>query len=219
MEIEMIEYPGYKHLTTYDMMKEVRHYQPIYQLCKGKKVLDIGANVGAFSYCALKAGAESIVMVEPSNRNFSHLAEQPFVIKYRKRISLINKCVVEDGGPEKVTFFEGKTANSGTDGMFKKANIGNTYDVETVEFGKLLETTLPEILKIDIEGGERELNWKRIPDTVEAVAVELHIGNGKGPEWVDKVTNYLLSRWPNKLYMYDTIMYGKYKTRELVVSK
>lgn len=216
----MKQYPGYIHQTQYDMMQEAKHYSGIYPYCKGSKVLDIGANIGSFTYQAIKAGAEKIILVEASNRNFEFLKNQPFIKRFNDKLKVLHYAVVgSETQSDKILFYEGSGKDTSIDSTVYRRGRGDGYFVSTIQFDSLVEKTQPEILKIDIEGGEWQFDWDSIPESVEALAIELHVLNSNYVELIDNLRNELIKRWPILIREYDTYRFKKYVTKELVIAK
>ncbi len=109
-------------------------------------VLDLGANVGAFTVLAAKAGAKRVIAVEPHPENRARLAHHVKLNGVDDRIEIVDAAVTDvDGG--RVTM----VGNGGG------AHCDETGDVEvdTIRLDTLLQRYGPITLcKIDVEGGE-----------------------------------------------------------------
>jgi FkbM family methyltransferase len=119
-------------------------------LNNGGVVLDIGANIGAFSvYCALK-GAE-VYSIEPEPNNLDILK------KNIELNNLQNKIFPIDFG---ISNFNGTAVinNVGGGSTIKDGKSGSTIKIITFDdLLKQYEIDEVSILKIDIEGSEKEL--------------------------------------------------------------
>lgn len=119
-------------------------------LNRGGVVLDIGANIGSFSiYCALK-GAD-VYAVEPEPNNLEVLK------KNIELNNLLNKIHTVDYG---VSDFNGVAVinNSGGGSTIKDGKDGSTIKIISFDdLIKYLDLKEIDILKIDIEGSEKEL--------------------------------------------------------------
>lgn len=119
-------------------------------LNRGGIVLDIGANIGAFSvYCASK-GAE-VYAVEPEPSNLEVLKANVEINNMQDRIKVIEYGVSDFDG-------EAVIDNSGGCSTIKDDKSGSTIDI--LSFDSLLEKYEIQgidVLKIDIEGSEKEL--------------------------------------------------------------
>jgi len=129
----------------------------VYQLdpdhVKGKVVLDIGANIGAFSLWAAVHGARRVVSVEPERGNLVVLRE------VHARAGLDRW--------EILPFAVGATA--GTVSMDKTGGGAQSTpggDIEQQPIAALLEAIEPDVVKIDIEGAEHEIlpagDWSKV---------------------------------------------------------
>lgn len=229
----MKKYPGYKHMTEYDMMREVGSYKELFPLMNEKVVLDIGANTGAFSYQSLRNGARKVYSVEPSPRNLEHLLQQPFIKRFKEkgRVVVVKKAIVQ-GSEKSTTFYEGSGKNTGLDGIYKRRNLKQKeVDVESVSFEKILNDTQPDILKIDVEGSEKSYDFTLLPGSVQAIAIEIHLVffRQEGYEnWYEEEENkytgcslreYLEKRFPKVLKYKENRIFGKLATIEVVLSK
>lgn len=217
----MKKYSGYKHLTDYDMMQEVMGYKLLFGKMEDSVVLDIGANIGAFSYQALKNGSKLVVSVEPSKRNYDFLENQAFVKRFEKlgKIKLLNKAVVH-GNEKNVLFYEGTGKNTGLDGLYKRRTQQNEYYVPTIKFEDILKKYQPTILKIDVEGAERYYDFSKIPASVKHIAIELHYSVHKDNWFLNsKTEKNLRQQFPYVLKNKDNIIFGSLATTELILSR
>jgi FkbM family methyltransferase len=158
---------------TYDLsvIKEQSSYARLFEMVKGKVVLDIGGNIGSFAYNALQHGAKEVVSFEPDPDNIEVYHKQHLKGAYLHKFAVASK----DG---KATFY---VNNEGTNkGLHSLVKIRGREEIEvkTIAFSKVLEKIKPEIIKIDIEGGEYDLDFTLIPDTVKGIAIELHLQHG-----------------------------------------
>lgn len=135
-------------------------------------IFDIGANVGYASlYFANKYPAARIITVEPERSNTECLK--------KNTASYPNITVIEAGiwhRHARLALVDKKAKSS--DFQLKEAEPGQE-GVEAVtidDLMKLAETSHADIVKIDIEGGERELFSENTEwlSKVDAVIIELH---------------------------------------------
>jgi FkbM family methyltransferase len=136
-------------------------------------VVDIGANIGAFSLLAQEYGAKKVIALEPEKANFDRLTAN--ISKYQaNRIKPVMVAVGSEQG--KIVYVEGS------------GGLARTVSTPTGSLGVLTET-LPSIfkdidkkdhvvLKIDCEGAEYDiLNEDAIKDIlprVDYIYAELH---------------------------------------------
>lgn len=144
---------------------------------KGKRVLDIGAQIGAFSVYAFCKGASQIVAVEPLPRNVELLLKNSEIGHFR----VYNAAAVKDvTTPRFIT--SGAMVSDHADSNFghnvlRKATGSNrvaSFPVQLVSFEELLRFK-PQIIKMDCEGSEHELleGYVAGPE-VEALLLEVH---------------------------------------------
>jgi FkbM family methyltransferase len=152
------------------ILGEQRTYKPLIDLCKGKVVLDLGANIGAFSNNVLKAGAKKVYAFEPEPENIEMIKKQKFYDS--ERFKLIEKAVSNETGTAEF-YVNGKT-NKGAHSLRKRRGR-DTIEVKTISLQEVIEKTNPDIIKMDIEGAEFALDFSSIFESeVEAIAIEIH---------------------------------------------
>ena len=119
-------------------------------LNRGGIVLDIGANIGSFSiYCASKGA--TVYAVEPEPNNLTALKANIELNSMEKSITVFD-CGISD--------FDGTAVidNSGGGSTIKDGKDGSTISI--VSFNNfLIQNNIDEVdvLKVDIEGSEKEL--------------------------------------------------------------
>lgn len=135
-------------------------------------VVDLGANVGAFSWladalCAQRGLSREIVAVEPSSSNVEFLRQQPFA----RRVQIHHAAVgAEDGTATLVT-----GRNSVTH------HVDFTGESDGVAIPVLSLRSLcqrPALVKMDIEGGEHSILAAELPDNVRHLFLEWHTPPG-----------------------------------------
>lgn len=159
-----------------DEMDAGGDYDYIFSKCKDKVVLDLGANLGAFSKRALEAGASLVVSVEPEPENFSFLKMN--TATYKTKSMLINKAVsmVDD---ESITLYVNSGNNKGLhtimpDWLASSRPDCTQIEVSTISIITLLDIYRPSVLKVDIEGAENIIIevLRNLPPYVEHIAIE-----------------------------------------------
>lgn len=138
----------------------------------GKVILDIGGNIGAFAKMATDKRAK-VISFEPCPENFELLVENsPDSIN-------INRAVVGNTDKQR-NFYLNKGRNKGIHSLEIKRGRDKII-VDCCNFSDMIEEYKPDILKIDIEGGEYELfDLETIPKCVKQIAIELHL---KRKDW------------------------------------
>jgi FkbM family methyltransferase len=139
---------------------------------EGSRVLDVGANIGAFTIYALKHGAMHVTALEPEKDNFEILSLNTIS---SHKVELLNVAVAKSDGTASLYLNAGKNAASHT--LVKKRGR-NEVTVATVSLSSLFAKGGFSVVKIDIEGYEMELLESfTFPPCVHAVAVEFHFNN------------------------------------------
>ena len=151
------------------VVKEQATYTPIFENMKGKVVADIGANIGAFTYNSLKHGAKRVVAFEPDPDNIKIYKKQGF----DERVKLFEGAVSNVTG-QATLYQNAKGKNKGLHSLQDISGRDMT-EVNTYSFSKLLKKFEPEILKIDIEGGEYMLDLYDLPEFVKGICIEIHL--------------------------------------------
>ena len=136
-------------------------------------ILDIGANIGAFTIWAVQKGGK-VIGFEPCEENYtlSLMNTDNNIIDY-DRYELHNLAVI--GNDDKTRkFYINKMKNKGAHSLVGKRGR-EEIDVSCINFNKILESYNPKIIKMDIEGGEYEI-IKNCNDykNVEQFILEFH---------------------------------------------
>lgn len=147
----------------------------------GKRVLDIGAQIGSFSVYAAWKGAKEIYAVEPLPRNIELLRKN--TARY-PQVRVYPAAAVKDTSiPRTITsgaeITDHDNSNFGHNVLRKtgemRANSRTAqHSVELVSFKELLGFN-PHIIKMDCEGSEHELLEGYVASPiVEALLLEVH---------------------------------------------
>lgn len=138
-------------------------------------VVDIGANIGAFSLQAASIGARKIYSIEPEPKNFAELESNVKLNNFKDKIftfqlgigNFIGKAIISD---------------EGGDSTFKDGKPGTEVDILTLD--KFFEDNQIEnvnVLKIDVEGAEPEVILsasKANLNKCKYIAIEFDIRSG-----------------------------------------
>lgn len=143
-------------------------------------VFDLGANIGGFVWMCKAAGVKDVFAWEPDLFNFDVLEENCGDLD---GVRLYHKAMVNDPKEKDVTFVIKDNANGACSGSVNETKnesvVFHKQRVLTSDFHTWLDMIRPNILKIDIEGGEYDLMDRPLPDYVQYVAFELHGMNKK----------------------------------------
>lgn len=144
-------------------------------------VLDVGANVGAFSVLAAKAGAQRVIAVEPHPDNRDRLLHHVELNQVGQIVTVDGRAAVggawagdmlvmvgEGGGAHEVAAPEGSLAED-----------AHAVAVPTVPLAELILEHAPlAFVKVDIEGGEYDallgVTAHLLHEHVAALALEFH---------------------------------------------
>lgn len=174
---------------------------------RGRCVLDIGANIGAFTAWAVRHGARHIVAVEPDPHNFELLVEN-----FRRVCTEVGI----GGAPSYSLLRYAMSSSLGTTTLWYPPNGKNHGALSTTEFRgrtSLRVETIPfretcidhniQVVKCDCEGGEYEfldVPWD-IEDKVTQVAAEIHLSKRRwraiqAPRLVERFSKWETVRAP-----------------------
>ena len=139
-------------------------------------VLDIGANIGAFTLFAIEKGASRVIGFEPEPDNFALCYEN---CKIFTNTQIINKAIVCNDDLTR-QFFLNKGINKGAHSLYVHRGR-DIITINCIKFETVLNQYQPKIIKMDIEGGEYELLPQYIlPNYVMQLAVEYHFKKNTG---------------------------------------
>lgn len=143
---------------------------------KDKICLDLGANLGGFTKIALDNGASKVCVVECDTRNFEKLSKS---FKEEKNVDLYH-AAVSNQETEKIQIYKNNSKQAHCSvSIVKRAKFKEYDEVRNVRIGKLLEQYKPDIVKVDIEGGEYEIIEAIETYSPEVLLIELHTGKVK----------------------------------------
>ena len=156
-----------------------------------KRFMDVGANIGAVSYMAVKGGASAIIGYEPMPDTFEVLK-----MNMEGKATILNKALVGDN-KQFISFYLHKKYPSCHTTVPVKGR--DKIDVGCLNFWQELNNFKPHVIKIDIEGAEYDFMLQNnFPDYVEEFAIELHMKNEKQKQMaiqiVKKFDNWYVHR-------------------------
>lgn len=144
-------------------------YQKHFKVKEGDTVMDIGANVGAFSFSALKQNIKQLYAIEPSSILLPTLKKN---LKSNIKVDIINSRIGDKEETNQILTKE--------DGINIYDNANSLYSTTT--FSQLIKDYKIEnidFLKCDCEGGEYSVfnkeNQKWILENVKKIAGEFHL--------------------------------------------
>lgn len=140
----------------------------------GKVVFDCGANVGALTKIATMRGAKQVIAYEPEETNY-----QMALLNNRYNENVIIKNTAVSGlDDDTLSFWINKSNNAQCSGALECTQKGRRVEVivNNLNFWKELDKYKPDIIKMDIEGGEYSIfeDGFTIPDYVKDIAIEIH---------------------------------------------
>lgn len=168
-------------------------------------VLDIGANIGAFSLSVSRKFPDCLITsVEPEPDNFSLLKKNCGDIP---NITLLNKAVWSHSNGVNIVPNYGETAVN---------DVENSISVESISFNDLLKSfSNIDVLKIDVEGAEIDIILNADPESLKKIQFITGEFHGQVPQWGDWIRylgaffelTVIPHKYPN--HMYGGIFHGK----------
>jgi len=161
------------------MVKESMKNYAFFRFTPESKVLDLGGNIGAFGFMALKAGVkpENYTVFEPDPENMVLIKKNTHEsCDFRQAVTTMSKDPT-------LTFYQTESSNracSGTATPHGKRSISLRkirYEVTNQYLPDILNSIKPTHLKMDIEGAETdwlEENEGDFPSCVQELAIEIH---------------------------------------------
>lgn len=181
------------------VIREQSGYTDLFKMCRGKTVLDIGANIGAFADRVMKVGAKRVFCFEPESSNFKLLSSQEI-----PKAKLFNMAVSDTNGT--TTFYVNKGRNKGLHSL-NEVRGRDKQEVKLISFEKVIDKVRPDIIKVDIEGGEYNLDFKLLNAECKAIAIEIHFEYNQ-EEKGDKLLRQLRKMFDEISYK-EVLHYGK----------
>jgi FkbM family methyltransferase len=152
----------------------------------GDIFLDVGANVGYFTMLAAECGAE-VLAFEPSKLNREFLSKNIKDNKFQTHTTVFNSAL-SNKNERQVELFQGNTPGENS----LKKNYHNGSGSEKVDIVRYddLDLPAPNMIKIDIEGNEKEAleGMQGILTTKYPITLILE-------DWDNSVTNWLISEY------------------------
>jgi len=187
----------------FEEIYKTRIYAPYLENIKDAVVLDIGANVGVFSYYASKY-AKQVYALEPALIHFNILNE---MIKFNKleNVTPIKKALFFNEKDYPLWHNQNRTMYS----LHQSVNDGKEKPemVKSITLDKLFEENNIEhinLMKLDIEGSETEVisskGFSKVSDKIDVVIGETHQWSGRHPNQLIeafKTNGFIVNGIPN----------------------
>ena len=128
------------------VFKEIRPSYNMLDIQEGDTVLDIGANIGAFSLYATQEGAKKVYSYEPDEDNFE-------LLNVNSPNSVNTRCAVVGDDSDYVYLYVNSKKNKGLH-MTREVRGRDAVKVLALKFDDIIQQTKPNKIKIDVEGAE-----------------------------------------------------------------
>lgn len=186
MDTQGIFFTDFKGSYIPNILKEIyleKIYAPYLEGCKDLTILDIGANIGLFSFYAYPF-ARQIYAIEPAQE---HVEVMNHMLEFNKitNVKTIQSAISMNDGEAEFNHSSNRTAYS-----LKSAinDTGVTEKVKTMRLDTLFkEYGIEEVdfMKLDIEGSEVEViggeGFKNVQSKIKSLLVESHSWSERNP--------------------------------------
>tara|TARA_R110000751_G_scaffold56017_2_gene119893 strand:- start:321 stop:965 length:645 start_codon:yes stop_codon:yes gene_type:complete len=135
---------------------------------EGKRVLDVGANIGTFSRMALNKGASFVESYEPDLDN-STLA------KLNAPEADIKTAALITGKEKEIALYINPTSKNHGNFSTTEYRGREAHMVPAVNFAEVLSEFKPDVIKMDCEGAEYDLLRNPLPEFVKEISLEIHL--------------------------------------------
>jgi len=168
------------------IFKEIKSSYGCLEIQRGDVILDIGANIGAFTKFAIEQEASIIHAYEPEPENFNILIQNCKSCCGSLDCSIhYHRCAVVGTDQTEIELYINSKKNKGLH-MTREVRGRDSITVRAVNFRKIIYDIAPNKIKIDVEGAEygfmpSNTVYNKIPDFVERIVMELHFQYNK--EW------------------------------------
>lgn len=139
-------------------------------------LLDLGSNIGSTIMVAKQNVPDiEVIGFEPCDESHAVLLKN---IAQFDNVKIIKAAVGK--GNDSVKFYENLGGSNSKNSIIRDefdGNDVNSYQVHKLDFSEQLEKYKPTLLKIDIEGGELDLDLSDLDERIKGVAIEFHIFN------------------------------------------
>ena len=174
------------------VVKEQSCYSKFLSLVRDSTVMDIGGNIGAFAYKAIESGAKKVISFEPEPGNIELFKMQDFYES--PKVKLIERAISDKNGV--ADFYVNSSGKNKGLHSLQEIQGRHKIQVKTVEFKQALTKFSPEYIKIDIEGGEYDIDLSNLPLNVKGIAIEIHLTHGDNREQGENLIKILKKQFP-----------------------
>lgn len=152
-------------------------------------VLDVGANIGAFSRRALADGAARVVGYEPFPENAA-------IARKNAPKAEIHEAALVGGKVEtNISFFVNVRGKNHGAHSTVPTRGRDVMQVKGVPFQKVVKDVKPTKIKMDCEGAEYDLLLEApLPKSVKMIALEIHLQKQAHKEAAPRLHAYLLEQ-------------------------
>ena len=169
---------GYTRPNTLDeyIFKEIKSSYSCLDIQESDIILDIGANIGAFSKYAMEKGAFRVYAYEPEPDNYELLVINTggagHILRFQRAVVGTDQTEIE--------LYINSKKNKGLH-MTREVRGRDSISVKAENFCKIIDKLKPNKIKIDVEGAEYGFMPIEFPDFVDRIVMELHFQYNK--EW------------------------------------
>ena len=187
-KLQGIFFKDFKNAYLPEIFKELYRdcvYDPYLQGKNDLTILDIGANIGLFSFYAQEF-AKRIYAVEPSKYHFETLTKMLEFNEF-KNVTPINLALANENKTLTLNHNANNTMFSLKDAVKDPALPGEEVDAVTIEeLLKRQQIEHVDFMKLDVEGAEMEIiggeAFDRVASKIDVVMGENHQWNATNPE-------------------------------------
>lgn len=160
-------------------------------------VVDIGANIGAYSLFSATTAADTMVYaLEPMPETYRLFLENIRLNNLEKKIIPFNAAIAGKSGRRKLFIKQGSPFNS----LYSGAGEGTSIEINCISLRDLFDQNnikRCDMLKIDCEGAEYELLYatpKEYLDRVREIRMEYHDAPSGSGYTIDGLVSFLRQR-------------------------